>query len=170
MCPTACARSSCPPRVCPSHTSASTRCAACSTSMSAPPHCRTGSSGSYPLGPAPAACSDPSTKHRVLWLTRSFQVWGVPLAREPLGTKGKCFPVKGTWWEHAEMLWLGGSFCYKDANGVGVNGRSSGKRKVTSRAELVQGRAPGDMGLALRGSSHQLGIRHKAGDMVAWPW
>lgn len=127
LCPTACARSSCQPRECPSHASASTRCAACLMSMSAPPRCRTGNSGSYPLGPAPAACSDPSTKqwvHWVLWLTCSSPVCEVPPAREALGTAGRCFPPKGTWWEHAKMLWL---VRYKDANEVGVNGQSSGR-------------------------------------------
>lgn len=59
---------------------------------------------------------------------------------------GRCFPAEGTWWEHAEMLWLRGSFCHKGANGAGVSSQSSGRRKVTGGAELMQGRAPGDLG------------------------
>lgn len=57
--PTAYARSSCQPQGCPSHDSALTTCAECLMSMFAPPHCRTGSSGSYPLGLVLASLSHP---------------------------------------------------------------------------------------------------------------
>lgn len=144
LCPTACARSSCQPPGCPSRASASTRCAACSTSTSALPRCETGSSGLYPLRPVPAAHSDPSTKHQVLWFSCCSWACAVPLAREALGRPW--VDVSQPWWECAEVLWSRGSFCDKGANAVGANGLSLGRREITSRVELIQGRTPSDTG------------------------
>lgn len=75
---------------------------------------------------------------RSLWLERLWGPWG--------DHGGPWGDVSQPWWECAEVLWSGGSFCDKGANGVGANGLSLGRREITSRVELIQGRTPSDTG------------------------
>lgn len=53
-------------------------------------------------------------------------LWG-PSSSRGSGGHGEMFPSQGHMVGHAEMLRLGGTFCHKGANPVGVNGQSLGK-------------------------------------------
>lgn len=68
-----------------------------------------------------------STKQQVLWFTHCSWVCGVSPAQEALGTTGRCVPLRARGGDMPRRC-VGGNFCYKSTDGVGVNGGSSGRR------------------------------------------